>query len=121
MSYEFYKILHQIGLFMIFLSLGAYLLNAIGNGVRQFPGRKLVMLTHGLGMIITLVAGFGLLARLGLISGWPIWVFLKLGIWFLIGSLIIFAMRRASLASALWIIALVLGGAGAYLARIKPF
>lgn len=121
MSYEFYKILHNIGLFMIFLSLGAYLLNALGKGERQFPGRKLVMLTHGIGMTITLVAGFGLLARLGLISGWPLWVYLKLGVWLLIGSLIVIAMRRASLASILWLLALVLGSAGAYLARMKPF
>lgn len=120
MSYEFYKVLHHTGLFMVFLSLGAYLLNAIADGGRQFRGRRLVMITHGLGMLAVFVAGFGLIARLQLSTPWPLWIYLKLGIWILIGLLLLIAMRRSALANILWTLAIVLGAVAAYLARIKP-
>jgi hypothetical protein len=120
-SYEFYKILHQVGLFMVFLSLGAYLLNALADGGRQFMGRRLVMITHGIGMLAVFVAGFGLIARLQIPTPWPMWIYLKLGIWLLIGGMLMVAMRKSSLAGVLWVLAIVLGGTAAYLARVKPF
>ena len=120
MSYEFYKILHHAGLFMVFLSLGAYLLNAFSEGGRQFRGRRLVMVTHGIGMLVVFVAGFGLIASLQIPTPWPLWIYVKLGIWLLIGLLILVAMKRSALSGFLWFAAIILGTCAAYLARIKP-
>ena len=121
MPYEFYKVLHHVGLFMVFLSLGAYLFNAMSGGARQFKARRLVMLTHGVGMLIVFVAGFGLMARLQVGMPWPLWIYGKLAIWFILGLVLMIAMRRPAISSVLWFLAVVLGSAAAYLARVKPF
>jgi hypothetical protein len=121
MSYEFYKVMHLTGLFMIFSGIGAYFVGGASAVDRQFSGKKMAGLLHGVGLLVALVSGFGLLARLDLMGTMPGWVIGKLVIWLSLGGVIAFAMRKPQLYKAGWLATLVLGAAAAYLARYKPF
>lgn len=121
MSYEFYRVLHISGIIMIFVGLGAYLANSFGPAEKRFPGKRFVAITHGIGMALTLVAGFGLLARLGIMGGWPGWVIAKFGIWLALGLILAVIIRKHAWAKPLWVLIIVLGITAAYFARYKPF
>jgi hypothetical protein len=77
-SYENYKILHLVSIFVMFTGL------SVGFFGSQ---PKLIKILTGVGTLFTLVAGMGLLARLGVQHGepWPLWVWIKMIIWLLIG------------------------------------
>ena len=121
-SYSVYKIIHLIGVFMVFLSLGGIGMHAINKGGRDHAWRKPVAMTHGLGLLLALVGGFGLLARLGVMHGsLPGWVLIKLGIWFIFAILIGALIRKPALAKSIWVLTILLGGFAVYLAGAKPF
>lgn len=121
-SYSIYKIVHLLGVMMVFLSLGGVIMHAINGGGREHSWRKPVAITHGIGLLLALVGGFGLLARLGVMHGTlPGWIIAKLGIWLVFAILVGVVIRKKSWAKPIWIIALLLGGAAAYLAGSKPF
>ena len=121
MSYGFYKVLHLISIMGIFLSLGALTLHVMAGGARKFPQRKWILITHGLGVAIALVAGFGLMARLGMMGqGFPLWIWGKLAIWLFFGLVVALVPRWPKSAGIVWILVLVLGGTAAYLANFKP-
>lgn len=119
MSYEFYKVLHLTGIIMIFTSLGAALLHSMNGGERKYPHRKWVMISHGIGMAMVLVAGFGLLARLGLkMEGWAI---AKLAIWLYLGGVMAIIYRKPKLSKHIWLAIVLAGAVAAWLANAKPF
>jgi hypothetical protein len=121
-SYSVYKIVHLSGILMVFLSLGGAAMHAINGGEKNHAWRKPVAITHGLGLLLALVGGFGLLARLGIAhGGLPGWVIAKLGIWLILGALLAVLIRKKNLAKSLWIFVIFLGGVAAYLAGYKPF
>lgn len=120
MPYLTYKFLHLVGIFMVILSLGGLALHAINGGMRQYVGRKFVAITHGVGLAVVLVSGFGALARLG-IHDMPAWVILKIVVWLLFGAMIVVLRRKPQTAKAMWWVLLALGGFAAYLALYKPF
>ena len=84
--------------------------------------RKLAFITHGLGLLLILVSGFGMLARMGLVGGLPPWIHAKLTIWVLAGVAIAVAKRKSE-KLAVWIYAatVLLGFTAAYIAIFKPF
>ena len=82
--------------------------------------RKLVMITHGVGMLMVLVAGFGLLAKLGTSQGTG-WVIGKLVLWLSLGAVIVVLNRRPQWARSMWYLIPILGGLAVYLAVYKPF
>ena len=70
MSILVYKLIHIVGIGMIFLSMGGMSMHAILGGERKKnEWRKPAIIGHGVGMLLILVAGFGMLARLGI--HWP--------------------------------------------------
>ncbi len=122
MSYEFYKILHLAAIIGVFASLGATCFHAMNGGVRAgSTGRGLVAGLHGGGILLALVAGFGLLARTGLMGGWPGWVWAKLALWLLLAGLVAVPYRRPELARPVLLALPGLGLAAAWLAILKPF
>lgn len=121
LSYGFYKVLHLVSIFSVFLALGAVTLNTINGGDKKYPFRKWVLVTHGVGSVLALVAGFGLLARLGLVGGFPGWVWAKLVIWLVFGLVVGLIPRVPKLAPVLWIGVIILGSVAGYLAQFKPF
>ncbi len=123
-SYSFYKVVHIFGILLTWSALGALVLHAANGGDKSTNKKRgLVAATHGIGMVIILVGGFGLLARIGQMhgSGFPTWIWIKLGIWVLTGALIMLPLRVPKLATPLWFLIPMLGGVAAYTAGYKPF
>jgi hypothetical protein len=120
MSYDFYKVMHFLGLIMVFSALGGQFINAINGGdPKQLPGRRWIGMFHGIGLLLALVGGFGLLAKLGL--GFPGWSMAKMVIWIGLGGIGALAARKRQMAGTLWVVTVALGMLAAFLARAKPF
>jgi hypothetical protein len=121
-SYSVYKLLHILGILVLFLALGGLTLHAANGGVKDTNHRrKLVMATHGIGLFVILLGGFGMLARLGINTGFPGWIWGKLAVWVVLGALVMLPYRFPALARPLWLIVPLLGTAAAYMALYKPF
>ena len=117
-----YKLLHILGIMMIFASLGGMIHYVINGGTKaQNRWQKAAAATHGLGMVLVLLGGFGMLARLGIHWPWPGWIFGKIIIWLILGGIIAFVYRLPNAGKALWYIVLLLGALAAYLAIMQPF
>ena len=118
MPYAIYKLLHVIGLMILFLGMGGLLL-----GVRSERGRapRGSAILYGVGLLAMLVAGFGMMARLGIHWPWPGWLIAKLGVWLTIGALPVLVRRQILPRGPAWLLSAVLGGVAAWLAIIKPF
>jgi hypothetical protein len=117
-----YKNLHLIGVFMILVALGGVIVQQIhAITAPERVWRRSVAITHGIGMILALVGGFGMLARLEIFWPWPGWVIGKIIIWLVFGILVALIGRMPALAKPLWWIIIALGAIAAYLALNKPF
>jgi len=117
MSYEFYRILHVAAIILLFTSLGTL---AALAGAREARLRRIAAVAHGLALTVVLVAGFGLLARLGLFGTIPGWAWLKLGIWLALALVVLPLRRKPEWAPWLWALLPVAGAAAAWLAIVKP-
>ena len=118
MSYEFYKVLHILGVALLFLALGGLAGHGLNGGDRSTnKARGLMVGTHGLALVLLLVAGFGMLAK-GPGGGTmlPGWIHPKLLIWLLLGAALMPLQRRPALARPLWILLPLLAAAAGYLA-----
>jgi hypothetical protein len=116
LSYSAYKVIHLLGVLMVFMSLGGVILHSVNKGTRNHAWRRQAAATHGIGMLLSGVAGFGLLARLGLAGSIPGWALGKLGIWLVMGGAMGIALRRPGAARPLWWTVLALGFLAAWLA-----
>jgi uncharacterized membrane protein SirB2 len=121
MSYEFYKVLHLIGVFITIASLAGMSLHMASGGTREYSNRKFAGMFHGIGLTITLIAGFGLLARLGMHNGIPGWAIAKLVVWVILGGMPALIYRKPNLAKQFWAFILLFASLNAYLAIYKPF
>ena len=118
-SYEIYKLLHIIGICLLFGSLGGAIFRTLPATGTPDPTRKLLSAAHGIGLLLILVAGFGMAARLGLTSGLPLWVWIKVAIWLVLGGWIALAIRKKMPQPALLFGAVGLGAVAAVLAIFK--
>ncbi len=121
MSYEFYKILHLVGIFSLFMALGGLLLHQLQGGPKSYPMRSWLMMFHGLGLTLIFVAGFGLIAKSQVQTPWPGWLWCKFLIWIVMGISSLLITRFSAIARGIWFIVIFLGGFAAYLAIVKPF
>jgi hypothetical protein len=117
-----YQLFHMLGIILVFMALGALSLHAMNGGTRESnKARALVALSHGLGLLLILVAGFGMLARLGTMSGGlPGWVWAKLVVWLLLAGLIVVPYRKPEWSKAMWFVLPVLGIIAAYSVLYRP-
>lgn len=109
MSYETYKIFHILGILLVFMAVAGVITHVKNGGTKATnSAHKSIMMTHGLGMLLLLVSGFGSLAKLG-IHGVPLWAGVKLAIWLVLGGIIPLVYRRPNLAGIFWKLVPVLG------------
>ncbi|HSH44718.1 MAG TPA: hypothetical protein VK966_02625 [Longimicrobiales bacterium] len=139
-SYSVYRLVHLVGIILLFVVLGGLSWAAAraesaalaGNATRAGTagtgpagtGRpRIAMILHGVALFIVLLGGFGLLARLGIVQGhaFPGWVWAKLGIWLLAGLSVVIPRRKPEWALGVFVLLPVLGGLAAWLAIFKPF
>jgi hypothetical protein len=118
MPAEVYKILHLVGIMLVFLSLGGALVRSM-SGNNDAGLKKLTGISNGVGMLIILVTGFGLIAKLK--TGFPGWVIAKMVLWVVFGFLLSAALRKPELGKKLWFVIILLGAVAAWLGVMKPF
>jgi hypothetical protein len=121
MSYEFYKILHLTGVILVFSGLIGLLTMTMSGVVAAGKTKTLIFVSHGLGLFLALVGGFGLLARLGLARDMPTWVYGKLVIWIILGGAIAVVKRNGRFGGPIFLSLVSLFIIASYLAVIKPF
>jgi hypothetical protein len=120
MSLEFYRVLHLVGIFALLLSLGGISLHTMNGGSRAFASRRWIAMAHGLALLVVLVAGFGMSAKMGLMASLPHWIYGKLVIWLILGGMPTLMYRKHNLAKILWLTTLVLAGIAAWLGIYQP-
>lgn len=78
-SYENYRIIHLLSVMVLISGLGISFYGA--------PNKHIKVLT-GIATLMALVGGMGLMARLGISQtvAWPLWIKIKMTIWFIIGT-----------------------------------
>ena len=87
----------------------------------EHPWRRAFAITHGAALVIILVSGFGLLARMGIAKfPWPGWVYFKLVVWLVFGAAFS-AARNSKRAKPVWLVVLFVACAAAIVALHKPF
>jgi uncharacterized membrane protein len=114
MSYLTYKFLHIASIIFLFITIGG--LSVVAQNTVP---RKVFSAVHGIFMLVVFVAGFGLLARLKLMSPMPGWVWCKIVGWLIIGMAPKFTKSWSPVVtlSAYGFLGVVM----AYLALYKPF
>jgi len=118
--FEIYKILHLFGIALLMLGLGAVVSAYAMTPKVSSKIRILGFSAHGVGLLLSLVGGFGMAARMGLVQGLPGWIYAKLGIWAVLALSISLAKRKASWSFALVGLFSGLVALAAYFAIYKP-
>jgi len=117
MSYQTYNFLHLIGVVATFLGIGALLARAAlapSNRTMRVWGAVVA----GIGLLLLLVAGFGMQAKGP--YGWPMWMLAKIVLWVLLGGLLGLINRKPKWNALFWVAVLLVGGAAAWLGVFKP-
>ena len=94
-------------------------MHALNGGDKQHPGRKLIGITHGVALLVVLVAGFGMIAKMKI--GFPGWIWGKMGIWLALGASLAVIPKIPKLAKVFWLGLIFIAALAAYLAIQKPF
>ena len=121
MSYETYKVIHIIGILFLFIGLSTIAILSFTKQLGFAQGKMIGFATHGLGLFLMLLSGFGMAARLGLMANLPGWLFGKIAVWVLLGLAISLVKRKPQWIFANLLLIVVLGGTAATLAIFKPF
>jgi hypothetical protein len=120
-SYLVYKNIHLIGVFMTLVALGGLMVHSVLGAERGHPFRKMMAATHGIGLFLALLGGFGMLARLAIHWPWPAWIIVKVVVWVIFGALIAVIARKPAASKLLWWVVIGLAGFAAYVAQQKPW
>jgi hypothetical protein len=110
MSPAFYHIAHLVGLIFVFTGFGALLSAETARNAMKW---------HGIGLVISLISGFGLVAKLGLSYSSP-WLIVKMALWLVLGFLPVLARRKVLPARAVLLLAILTGTVLAWLGYLKP-
>lgn len=123
LPYGFYKIVHILGIALALVSLGGMAVHAMHGGQKsENAARRLLISMHGLGALFVLVGGFGLLARIGFAhgSGFPLWLWVKLGLWAALAAVAFLPYRVPQTTRALVIALPLFAALAAAMAVYKP-
>lgn len=106
-----YYILHLLGVLLVYSAYGALIARGILASESKAL-RKFGAMTSGIGLLLILIGGFGLVAKLSYADYTSTWVLIKLVIWVLLGGMIVLINRKPSL-SQIWFWLTVLLGLAA--------
>ncbi len=123
MDYTVYKLLHYLGIALLLLAIGGICVHAINSDDKKSnAARRLILSMHGLGTFLILLAGFGMLAKIGDQGmGFPGWLWPKLAIWVALAASIALPYRDRKISWAIVLAAPILVLLSAYFALYKPF
>ncbi len=119
MDPHFYKVLHLSGIFLLFLSLGAFIMKEMAApDDKRF--QRFIFMNHGIALVIILVAGFGNLAAdmSRMASGW---VLVKMLVWLVMAAIVMLIHKLPRLRQAMFYVVWAFGVLAAYMAVFKPF
>ena len=119
MDPSFYQVLHIVGISMVFLGYGALLARSMA-APENVSIRKLGSTTSGIGLLLILIAGFGLIPKLGH-SYTETWILVKLIIWLILGGLIVLINRKPQLAMLLWCLLIALSATATIMVYVVRF
>jgi hypothetical protein len=105
-----YKIIHLIGISILGLGVGGMMAGG--------SNRKAFAICQGIGLLVMLVSGFGLLAKLKL--GYPPFAIVKTVLWVVIAMLPMFVRKLKLPVGLAILISLTLVGILAWLGVMKP-
>ena len=122
MSYNFYSALHLGAILLLGLTLGV--LWGIYTHPKNNKKLKVILVSaNGLSLFLIFLAGFGLIAKTSLDFPWPWWIYGKMAIWLILGSLPFF-IRKSSQKQKIhrWLLPLIffLMLTALLIVRIKP-
>jgi uncharacterized membrane protein SirB2 len=123
LPYAFYKLVHVLGIALTLVALGGMTVHALNGGLKaENAARKLLIGMHGFGVFLILLGGFGLLARIGFAhgSGFPLWLWVKLGLWTVFAVIAALPYRRPAAGRQLLLALPLLAMAAAAMAVYKP-
>ncbi|MAZ47664.1 MAG: hypothetical protein CME65_03825 [Halobacteriovoraceae bacterium] len=116
LSYQVYKIVHVVSIVLFF--------SMFAKAAYAAKSEKMDKISTGIFLVLILIGGFGLMARLGIGKGggWPVWIYLKLAIWTIVGAVGHISLKRFPQHS----VKVFWGSVGlltvaSYLANYKPF
>ena len=122
-SYAVYKLLHILGIALTLVALGGMAVHALNGGRKaENAARRMLIAMHGVGVFLILLGGFGLLARIGFAhgSGFPLWLWVKLGLWTAFAVVAALPYRKPTSGKALLVALPLLAMAAAAMALYKP-
>lgn len=121
MSYEIYKIIHLVAIVLLFSGLVGLLTVQMSGAALTGKVKSMVFISHGVGLVVLLISGFGLVARLGLTAGLPGWIYAKLAIWLILGAAISLVKRKGLIGWPIFISLIAVFAIAAVIAILKPF
>ena len=117
LNFFVYKLIHLAGVFLLFLAFGGLLLEQKSSLAKQ----RWVSVSHGVGLLLLLLGGFGMLARMSIHWPWPGWIFIKFAIWLVFGFWLLVARKRWLNPTVNYAVLFLLALAATYFALWKPF
>src|SRR5215207_40641 len=123
MPYTIYKLMHFLGIFMLIAAFAATSMHVLRGGTRaDNPYRRVLGVVHGIAAALILTGGFGMLARMGVMhGGLPNWIYVKLGIWFVLAGAMVVPYLGPRYARTILVAVPVLAVLAAATALYKPF
>ena len=118
MDYLTYRMLHIGGLVVMLLAIGGMI---IGRDARAERPPKIASILHGVGLLVILVAGFGMAARREYDMAATPWIWAKVGVWLLLGAFPVLARRGVVPGPVAWPLVVALVLASEWLAHEKPW
>ena len=118
MTPDTYRLLHVVGVLLLFLGLGGVL---AATGKDKKPA-GLFLALHGIGLLVMLVAGVGVVHKDDAID-WGNWLYAKIGCWVVLAALPVLVRKGIVPRMLGLLLAIALGAAAAWLALAveKPF
>ena len=110
MSYEFYKLIHLLGLGAVAFSFGAFAMRSEDPAKKKLPS-----ITHGVGLFFVLLGGFGMAAKMKLAVATTPWVLFKVVVWLGLGAFMAINKRKPELVPKAQLILILLAFVAAYL------